>query len=84
MPAVIAPVTNINASNQSNSEADKGGDKSNRVRKRGVSNATVAIIYLYGESSAHALLYFKIWKIRCCNIFLDWFSLDLMKVSLRV
>lgn len=69
VPAVTAPVTNINASNQSNSEADKGGDKSNRVRKRHVSNATVTIIYLYGESSAHALLYFKTWKIRCCLSF---------------
>lgn len=69
VPAVIAPVTNINASNQSNSEADRSGDKSNRAGKRGGSNAAVAIIYLYGESSAHALLYFRTWKIRCCLSF---------------
>lgn len=69
VPAVIAPVTNINASNQSNSEADRSGDKSNRAGKRGCSNATVAIIYLYGESSAHALLYFNNLKIKCCLSF---------------
>ena len=71
VPAVTAPVTNINASNQSNSEGDRGGDKSNSVRKRSSSSATypVAIIYLYGESSAYALLYFKAWKIRHCLSF---------------
>lgn len=69
VPAVIAPVSNINASNQSNSKADRSSDKSSRGGKRGCSNATAAIIYLYGESSVLALLYFKTWKIRCCLSF---------------
>lgn len=58
VPAVIAPVTNINASNQSNREAEVV-TKAVELLLRGCSNSTVAIIYLYGESSGHALLYFK-------------------------
>lgn len=66
VPAVIAPVTNKNASNQSNSEAEVV-TKAGELLLRDCSNSTVAIIYLYGESSAHALLYFKTWKTCCIS-----------------
>lgn len=33
VPTATAPVTNINASNQSYSKGDRDGDKSNNVRK---------------------------------------------------